>query len=255
MTLARSILKSLPVAATTVLMAVSSAQALTYELLPVPLGITPGTYLGIGLRVDDGISSARIINEQHIQSGGFAEAGVEGIITPVFVVNSLDTRYVEFSQSATFGVNPINVTLTIDPIVVEYTRAGGPLSPTTATVAGQSGSFVPDAVSAAVTGKLDVDGAVTPFDFSLVADCSASECAIRNAFVAAFSPYESFVTRGEVFAQLLNRVPIANVDGVEYSLDLGSNLGNASYALIPEPSTALLLGLGLVGLGATSKRT
>lgn len=238
--------------------------------LPTPAYATPyvldslaDANIGIELRATDGFTlAAQAVTVDNFEMG--AEADLVGTLNPVVSINEIWIRLPPVTFEFSLGASAVPATLTIsarwsfnilDPIQLNSS----------------SGASAP-LMSFGAAGILETfDGASLPFNLHM-SDWSGSgdgrleerlnnsqlgEIGIRSSadgLTLTLSPGNSSVgqVRGKVFAR-----PIGSSGGLDYMVTLrGVSFLEAQLVAdssIPEPSTALLLGLGLIGIAVGRK--
>lgn len=236
----------------------SSANALRWEGAPVSpdaiilSGSLSARDLSTGLTSSGALSDPTNPNESNLTGLGSMsfDADVVGIVLPALTISGLRYDFDGFGPiGGTFEGGIVDFEISISSVTYEFgsdflVPSGGSdtndlLDETVLTVAGELSTSLGDS-----------------FSFSQSATSPPSVFPSVGVFSMSWDGADLVEQSNSVFD--LRSVVIGSTPDVEYSLNLNvisdSSEPFALYSPVPEPSSALLLGLGLVGLTHASPR-
>ena len=226
------------------------------------------TRIEISVRVRDSFTSLDPFLETiYLRDGGSGslEFGTTGIIEQRILVNRFEFSFAggnTFETTIGTLAGDIPMTLTLDEAGFAYSDSTGEIQ--AAAVVGTSSGIAADMRDASAKGSVTLGAAIFPFDlYPGITSCSGSRGCVDNAGVyidsiASFEVSNSSSRDSDFFVNLpatdLDAITLilGEVDGLTVSMRFRPAVGGMTF--VPEPSTALLLAFGLVGLVVAGRR-
>jgi hypothetical protein len=219
---------------------------------PIPLSFSDQFLLHVGLQATEGPVSVQLL-QATVPFGPDGSATITSSSLTADVSFSLASQAAPFIFDATLGASAVPVALNINSVGLEVPRdsTGGITVPY-----GISGH--PESVSSLipVSGSIEFNSESLNFSFDVINNRTGCGTSIPNLCWDSGVQFDA--TSETLLIENFDTVStslggfnplIGTIDGVEFQMiGFGISVSSIGFGVVPEPSTALLLGLGLTAL-------